>query len=153
MTQWLIKRFIEHSEDTDNQGVRMAYGTLGSLTGIVVNLLLSGGKFAVGAMSGSLAIMADAANNLSDAGGSIMSLLTVRLAQKPVDSEHPFGHGRMEYIGALAVGVLIARERLPVLPMGQSIHAVAWYLLTLQAVLMFLRQPDGRLPVYFPALG
>lgn len=52
-----------------------------------------------------------------------------------------------------AVGVLIARERLPVLPMGQSIHAVAWYLLTLQAMLMFLRQPDGRLPVYFPALG
>lgn len=107
MTQWLIKRWIEHSEDTENQRVRMAYGTLGSLTGIVVNLLLSGGKFAVGAMSGSLAIMADAANNLSDAGGSIMSLLTVRLAQKPVDSEHPFGHGRMEYIGALAVGVLI----------------------------------------------
>ncbi|MDD3214031.1 MAG: cation diffusion facilitator family transporter, partial [Eubacteriales bacterium] len=87
--------------------VRAAYGTLGSVTGIIVNILLSATKFILGVVSGSLAITADAVNNLSDAAGSIMSLVSVRMAGKPDDAEHPFGHGRMEYIGALAVGVLI----------------------------------------------
>lgn len=107
MIQWLFKHFIRHHENTRVQSVRTAYGTLGSAVGIGVNVLLAALKFVVGLVAGSIAVTADAANNLSDAAGSIMSLVSVRLAQKPVDSEHPFGHGRMEYIGALGVGVLI----------------------------------------------
>jgi len=107
MTQWLIKRFVPDAANTSAQPVRTAYGTLGSTVGIIVNLLLAALKFVVGLLAGSVAVTADAVNNLSDAGGSIMSLVTVRLAQKPVDAEHPFGHGRMEYLGALGVGLLI----------------------------------------------
>ena len=104
---WLAKRLIKNYRDTADQKVRTAYGTLGTLTGIAVNVLLSAAKFLLGTLSGSLAITADAVNNLSDAAGSVMALISVRLAEKPHDREHPFGHGRMEYIGALAVGALI----------------------------------------------
>lgn len=107
MTEWLIHRFIKDSERTEDQAVRGRYGTLGSCVGVGVNLLLALVKFLLGTVMGSVAVTADAANNLSDAAGSIVSLVSVRMAQKPVDREHPFGHGRMEYIGALGVGVLI----------------------------------------------
>jgi cation diffusion facilitator family transporter len=75
--------------------------------GVCVNLLLSALKFIIGTISGSISITADAMNNLSDAGGSLVSLFTSRLAAKRADSDHPFGHGRMEYVGSLLVGVLI----------------------------------------------
>ena len=107
MTELLIRLFVKNPQDTKNRTVRAAYGTLGTCTGIAVNVLLSTLKFFVGMLSGSLAVMADAVNNLSDAAGSVMALLSVRIAEKPMDREHPFGHGRMEYIGALAVGALI----------------------------------------------
>lgn len=107
MIKWIIRRFIREPENTSDQRVRGQYGTLGSVVGISVNVLLSVVKFLVGTFTGSVAVTADAANNLSDAGGSIISLISIRLAQKPVDREHPFGHGRMEYLGALGVGVLI----------------------------------------------
>ena len=86
---------------------RETWGTVGSLTGIGANLLLSFIKFAVGLSTGSVAVTADAANNLSDAGGSIMSLASVRLANRHETDSNPFGFGRMEYLGALGVGVLI----------------------------------------------
>lgn len=107
MIRWLVRRFIRDADHTEDQRVRGAYGTLASCVGIGVNLLLALAKFLVGVVTGSVAVTADAANNLSDAGGSIVSLVSVRMAQKPVDREHPYGHGRMEYIGALGVGVLI----------------------------------------------
>lgn len=107
MTNWLIRFFVNNHQDAANRTVRAAYGTLGSATGIVVNVLLSVLKFIVGTVSGSLAATADAVNNLSDSAGSLMALITVRMAVKPNDRSHPFGHGRMEYIGALAVGVII----------------------------------------------
>ena len=107
MTHLLIRLFVKNSDELTNRTVRASYGTLGSVTGIIVNVLLSALKFIVGMLSGSLAVTADAVNNLSDAAGSLMSLITVRLAVKPNDKSHPFGHGRLEYIGALAVGVLI----------------------------------------------
>lgn len=107
MTKWLLHRFIHDADNTGDQRVRGAYGTLASCVGICINLLLALTKFLVGIVTGSVAVTADAANNLSDAGGSIVSLVSVRMAQKPVDREHPYGHGRMEYIGALGVGVLI----------------------------------------------
>jgi cation diffusion facilitator family transporter len=107
VTAWLIRHFVKNPANTADQKVRSAYGTLGSVTGVAVNVLLSAVKFLLGLLSGSLAITADAVNNLSDAAGSVMSLISVRLAGKPDDREHPFGHGRMEYLGALAVGALI----------------------------------------------
>lgn len=107
MNSWLIERFVKEGETNETPSLRGRLGTLGSVTGIVVNLLLTALKFLVGVLTGSVAVTADAANNLSDAGASVVSLVSVRIAQKPVDKEHPFGHGRMEYIGALGVGVLI----------------------------------------------
>lgn len=107
MTELLIRLFIRNPRDVKNRAVRAAYGTLGTCTGIAANVLLSALKFLAGVFSGSLAVTADAVNNLSDAAGSVMALLAVRIAEKPVDRQHPFGHGRMEYIGALAVGALI----------------------------------------------
>lgn len=108
MTAWLIKRFIKNAERTSDQQVREAYGTLGSVTGMTLNLLLSLMKILLGIFTGSVAVTADGVNNLSDAGGSLIALVAVRMAQKPNDEDHPFGHGRIEYIGALGVGVLIA---------------------------------------------
>ena len=107
MTKWLIRRFIGDAGETMDAKTRERYGTLGSAVGIVVNLLLAAMKFLVGVLTGSVAVTADAANNLSDAGGSVVSLISVRLAAKPVDKDHPYGHGRMEYLGALGVGLLI----------------------------------------------
>jgi len=118
LTAWLIRRFIRNRENVNDPDVRAAYGTLASVVGMLVNLLLAGSKFLMGLLSGSLAIMADAANNLSDAAGSLVAFITVRLARKPVDLDHPFGHGRMEYLGSLAVGVLIVMMGLGLLRDG-----------------------------------
>ena len=107
MTAWLVRRFVKNADDTQNPSVREAYGTLGSCTGIVTNILLACAKFLMGLLTGSLAVTADAANNFSDAAGSVVALISVRVANKPMDREHPFGHGRMEYIGSLGVGLLI----------------------------------------------
>lgn len=103
MAKWLLKP----GESPRDQAVRKRLGTLGSGVGIVVNALLTVVKLLIGAATGSVAVVSDAVNNLSDAAGSVMSLVSMRMAQKPIDKEHPFGHGRAEYIGALAVGVMI----------------------------------------------
>ncbi len=107
MTALLIKLFVRDSENTKETSVRTAYGTLGSVTGIVVNLLLAGFKYFAGMISGSISVTADAINNLSDAGASIISLVGVKLSAKPADKGHPYGHGRVEYISALAVAFLV----------------------------------------------
>lgn len=107
MIDWIIRRFAPGADKEMNQLTRGRCGTLGAAVGIAVNVLLASVKLLAGVMTGSVAVTADAVNNLSDAGGSVISLATIRLAQKPVDREHPFGHGRMEYLGALGVGVLI----------------------------------------------
>ena len=107
MTEFLVRRFIPRWEETRGPAVRQQYGRLGSIVGILVNLLLSGGKLAAGALSGSVAIIADGVNNLSDAGSSLISLVSFRLAARPADAEHPFGHARIEYLSSMAVAVLI----------------------------------------------
>ena len=107
MTALLIKLFVRDSENTKGTSVRTAYGTLGSVTGIVVNLLLAAIKYFAGMISGSISVTADAINNLSDAGSSIVSLAGVKLSARPADKGHPYGHGRLEYISALAVSVLV----------------------------------------------
>ncbi len=107
MTNLLIKLFIRDSENTLSVPVRTAYGTLGSVMGIIVNIILAVAKYIVGAMSGSISVTADAINNLSDAGSSIVSLFGVKLSAKPADKGHPYGHGRIEYISASIVAFLV----------------------------------------------
>ncbi len=107
MQEILVKLFIRDSENTKSLKVREAYGTLGSVTGIIVNLILAIAKYFVGIISGSISVTADAINNLSDAGSSIISLVGVKLSAKPADKGHPYGHGRVEYISALAVSFVV----------------------------------------------
>lgn len=107
MTGWLIKTFIKHPEDTASPAVRAAYGRMAGLVGILCNLLLCAGKFVVGLVSGSIAISADAVNNLSDASSNIVSLIGFKLAARPADEDHPYGHARFEYLAGLAVAVMV----------------------------------------------
>ena len=107
MLDLLIKLFIKDSENCGEPRVRTAYGTLCGIYGIFLNLLLFAGKYAAGSISGSVAIIADAFNNLSDAGSSVITLLGFALAGKKPDPEHPFGHGRIEYITGLAISAII----------------------------------------------
>ena len=107
MTQLLIKTLIKDYKKTDHPKVRTAYGKLAGFVGIVCNLILFVSKILIGTFSGSVSITADAVNNLSDASSSIISLLGFKLSEKPADAEHPYGHGRYEYLSALSVAVLI----------------------------------------------
>ena len=107
LTEALIRTFVKNREDVDNDRVRYAYGRLAGASGLTANVLLFAAKLAAGLLSGSLAIVADAFNNLSDAGSSIVTLVGFKLSSAPPDKEHPFGHGRMEYLSALAVAALI----------------------------------------------
>ncbi len=103
----LAKRFIKDSDNFKSTDTRQAYGVLCGVAGIAFNVLLAIGKFVAGLLSGSIAIMADAANNLSDAGSSLIVLFGFKIAGQKPDSDHPFGHGRVEYISGLLVSVLI----------------------------------------------
>ncbi len=107
MTKLLLRLFVKDYQNTENSGVRTAIGTLSGVTGIVCNVLLFLGKLIAGTLSGSVSITADAMNNLSDASGSIVTLLGFRVADKPADEEHPYGHARAEYLSGLAVAMLI----------------------------------------------
>ncbi len=107
MTSLLIKLFIKSPRDTGSPNVRRAYGTLASSVGIILNLLLAAGKFTVGFLFGAISVQADAVNNLSDAGSQIISLITFKIAAKPADKDHPFGHARIEYVSSMIVSFLI----------------------------------------------
>ncbi len=107
MTELLVKTFVKDYQNTEEAKVRTAYGVLASLVGIVCNLLLFVGKLAVGLVLHSVSVMADAFNNLSDAASSVIGFIGVKMAEKPADEEHPFGHGRIEYIAALIVSFLV----------------------------------------------
>lgn len=107
MTEFLVRHFIKDYEHTEKVSVRTAYGVLASIVGILCNIFLFIAKFTVGLMAHSVSVMADAFNNLSDAGSSLISFVGVKIASKPADEEHPFGHGRMEYISALIVSFLV----------------------------------------------
>ena len=107
MIQLLAKRFVPRWDQVNDPEVRRSYGVLCGLVGIGFNLLLFAGKFFAGLLSGSVAITADAFNNLSDAGSSVVTLLGFKLAAQKPDRDHPFGHGRMEYISGLVVAMLI----------------------------------------------
>lgn len=107
MISFLARKCIPNHENTGDSAVRHAYGILCSVAGIVLNVLLFAFKLLAGILSGSIAITADAVNNLSDAGSSLVTLLGFKLASQKPDSDHPFGHGRMEYISGLVVSMVI----------------------------------------------
>lgn len=117
MTEFLIRRFVRDWEHPERPEARRQYGRLGSMVGIAVNLLLALGKLLTGLLSGSVAIAADGVNNLSDAGSSVVSLVSFRLAARPADAGHPYGHARYEYLASMGVAVIIL---LLGLELGQS---------------------------------
>lgn len=107
MTEFLIRKFIKNHCDSESLAVRSAYGKLAGKVGIACNILLCIGKFFAGIFSGSLSVSADAVNNLSDASSSIISLIGFKLSEKSADREHPYGHGRYEYLAGFTVAALI----------------------------------------------
>lgn len=107
MTNLLVKLFVKDYQKTNLPVVRTRYGILSGLVGIILNVILCTVKFITGSITGSISITADAVNNLSDAGSSIVSLLGFKLSSKSADDDHPFGHGRIEYIGALVVSMFV----------------------------------------------
>ena len=107
MTKLLLRLFVKNPEDSNSPKTRAAVGKLSGIVGILSNLLLFVGKLIVGTLSGSVSITADAMNNLSDASSSIVTFLGFKLAEKPADEDHPYGHARFEYLSGLAVAALI----------------------------------------------
>lgn len=107
MTNFLLRRFIPDYQNTADPAVREKYGNLAGIVGIICNVLLFVGKLLAGTLCGSVSVTADAVNNLSDASSSLVTLLGFRLAARPADEKHPYGHARMEYLSGLAVAVMI----------------------------------------------
>ncbi|MBQ8689138.1 MAG: cation transporter [Clostridia bacterium] len=107
MTELLLKIFIKDYKNSSNPVIRKKCGTLASIVGIIINLILSIIKLIIGIITASVAITADALNNLSDAGASVISLVSFKLSAKPADREHPFGHARIEYIASMIVSFII----------------------------------------------
>ena len=107
MTELLVKLFVKDKEQIEKQSVRTSYGVLASIVGIICNVFLFAIKFVIGFVIHSITVTADSFNNLSDAASSIISFVGVKMANRPADKEHPFGHGRAEYIAALVVAFLV----------------------------------------------
>ena len=125
MTQLLVRLFVKDFTKTDKAEVRTGYGVLASIVGMICNFLLFAAKLTIGVMINSISITADAFNNLSDAASSVISFAGAKLAGRPADKEHPFGHGRMEYIAALAVAFLILQVGFSLMKgsVGKIIHS------------------------------
>ena len=107
MIKLLTRLFVKNSDDIKNPEVRAAYGNMSGIVGIFLNLCLFAAKLTAGIVSASISVIADAFNNLSDAGSSVVTFLGFKLASRPADKEHPFGHGRYEYVAGLGISVVI----------------------------------------------
>ncbi len=107
MTDFLVKKFIKNPDNIEDSKVRQSYGSLSSGVGLVCNILLFLIKYIMGTLSGSISIVSDAFNNLSDSGGCIVTFLGYKMASKPADKDHPFGHGRVEYLTSLILSAII----------------------------------------------
>lgn len=107
MTDFLVNKFIKDSDKVQDKKVRERYGVFSGVVGIICNIFLCIGKFVVGSMTSSISITADAFNNLFDAGSSVVSIIGFKMAGKPADKAHPFGHGRIEYVAGLIVSIII----------------------------------------------
>ena len=107
MTELLCRIFIKDRKNLKDARVRASYGKLSSVVGIILNLILAAGKYTAGLLFGAISLQADGINNLSDAGSQIISLISFKIASKPADRDHPFGHARFEYIASMIVSFLI----------------------------------------------
>lgn len=107
MSKLLVRLFIKDYQNTKKASVREKYGYLGSLTGIIINLILALAKYLIGTITHSIAITADAINNFSDSVSCVITLISFKMANMKPDKEHPFGHGRIEYVAALIVGFIV----------------------------------------------
>ncbi|MCQ2400662.1 MAG: cation diffusion facilitator family transporter [Lachnospiraceae bacterium] len=107
MTGFLVKKFVKNNDDIGSNAVRTSYGVLAGITGICVNCILFVMKFIIGTITGAVSVTADAFNNLSDVASSLISLVGAKMAARPANADHPFGHGRLEYVSALAVAFLV----------------------------------------------
>ena len=107
MTDFLIKLFVKQDKNSNKKTLRKQYGTLGSYVGIFCNFILGFLKIIIGIITSSISVTADGLNNMSDIGSSVITLIGFRLSDKPADREHPFGHGRMEYVSAFTVSLII----------------------------------------------
>jgi cation diffusion facilitator family transporter len=127
MSNFLIRLLIKDHENVSDPAVRRKYGNFAAVVGIATNLILFGIKIIAGTLSGSIAITADAINNLSDSGTSIVTLAGFKISGKPADSGHPYGHGRMEYIAGLIVSfiIVIIGYQLTASSIGKIIHPTA----------------------------
>lgn len=107
MIDFILKKFIKNSANVDDPAVRFAYGKLAGWVGIICNIFLCAGKFIAGILSGSMSVTADAVNNLSDASSGVIGLIGFKLSERSADKEHPYGHGRYEYLAGFMVAALI----------------------------------------------
>lgn len=107
MTEILCKLFVKNRDDIKSPGVRRAYGTMVSVVGIVLNFVLAIGKIVVGILFGAISLAGDGINNLSDAGSQVISFISFKMAAKPADRDHPFGHARIEYVASMIVSFFI----------------------------------------------
>ena len=107
MTELLCKLFVKNRENIKSPAVRRSYGTLASVVGIIVNMVLAIGKILVGVSLGAISLAGDGINNLSDAGSQIISFISFKMAAKPADRDHPFGHARIEYVASMIVSFFI----------------------------------------------
>jgi cation diffusion facilitator family transporter len=107
MTDFLLRTFVKNHEETNDPDVRDRIGSLASITGIILNILLVAGKITTGIISGSVSVIADGLNNLMDTTSSVVTLIGFKISGKKADKEHPFGHGRFEYLSGLVVAVLV----------------------------------------------
>lgn len=122
MTEILCKLFVKNGDNIKDPAVRRAYGTMVSIVGIIMNILLAAGKYTVGILFGVISVQADAVNNLSDAGSQIISLISFKIAAKPADREHPFGHARIEYVASMIVSFIVLLVGCQLL--GESVNKI-----------------------------
>lgn len=150
MTELLIRLFVKDSNNTGQPSVRTAFGNLAGFAGIACNLLLFAFKLVAGLLSGSISIIADAFNNLADMGSSVVTLLGFKIAAKPADKEHPFGHGRMEYMSGfmVAVAILLVGFELLQSAVGKIIEPAAISVNTV-VVIILTASILGKLWMYF----
>jgi len=126
MTELLCRLFVKDRKNIQDPTVRRSYGTLVSTVGIILNILLAVGKYTVGLLFGAISIQADGINNLSDAGSQIISLVSFKIAAKPADDKHPYGHARIEYVASMIVSFLILTIGVELLKesIGKILHPV-----------------------------
>ena len=172
MTSFLSRIFIKNYRSVKDPVVRRAYGTMTSIVGILLNLLLFAGKFTVGFLFSAVSIMADAFNNLSDAGAQLVSLVCFRIAAKPADREHPFGHARIEYLASVIVSLLVllisyellsesvtkffafeAGQTFSFLTVAVLAVSVSFLVLTVRSFASFARSLSVRISALIPSLA